>query len=94
MKKRLALFALLILARPFSYGQQLDPVTRWTTIAAYEFRVHPNIVYNRGNNVDLKLDVITQDNTKKPRPTLMAEDGSGDRRNQINSKSFHFSPMA
>ncbi len=77
MKKPLSLLALLIFLSPFVYGQKLDPVTRWATIAAYEYAVHPNIVYGKENNVDLRLDVITQDRTKTPRPTLIYIHGGG-----------------
>jgi acetyl esterase/lipase len=77
MKRCFVLFTFLVLLRPILYGQELDPVSRWATIAGSEFRVHPNIVYNKANNVDLRLDVITLDNTKKPRPTLISIHGGG-----------------
>jgi len=77
MKRCVVLFAFLIVLSPILYGQQLDPVSRWATIAGSEFNVRPNIVYNKANNIDLRLEVITLDNTKKPRPTLIYIHGGG-----------------
>src|SRR5579872_2515540 len=77
MKRSIALAALLISFSSIAFGQQLDPVTTWATIAASEFRVHPNIVYGHANNVDLRLDVVTVDKSNQPRPTVIYIHGGG-----------------
>ncbi|MFZ0908861.1 MAG: alpha/beta hydrolase [Candidatus Acidiferrales bacterium] len=63
------------------YGQQqtqeLDPTTKWATIAENEFHVSFNIIYGKANNVDLRLDVITVGPTSVPRPTLLYFHGGG-----------------
>lgn len=77
MKRYPALFVLLILMSSTAKAQQLGPVSRWATIAASEFQVHPNIVYGKANNVNLRLDVITVDRSKDPRPTVIYIHGGG-----------------
>jgi acetyl esterase/lipase len=67
--------------------QQLDPITRWATIAATEFRVFPdhertplaghNIIYKRANNIDLTLNVITAGPETETRPTVLYIHGGG-----------------
>jgi len=42
-----------------TYAQELDPATKWATIAFNEFHISQNVVYQRASNVSLKLDVIT-----------------------------------
>jgi acetyl esterase/lipase len=59
------------------HGQELDPVTKWATVAEYEFPVSTNISYQRANNVDLKLDVITAGPRSVVRPTLIYFHGGG-----------------
>jgi acetyl esterase/lipase len=58
-------------------GQELDPATRWATIAFNEFHLTQNIVYQRANNVSLKLDVITAGSPATARPTLIYFHGGG-----------------
>src|ERR1700678_3260225 len=58
-------------------AQELDPVTKWATIAQYEFSLSTNISYQRANNVDLKLDVITAGPRSVARPTLIYFHGGG-----------------
>jgi acetyl esterase/lipase len=60
-----------------AYGQELDPATRWATIAFNEFHLSQNIVYQRANTVSLKLDVITAGPTSTARPTLIYFHGGG-----------------
>jgi len=60
-----------------AYGQELDPATRWATIAFNEFHLAQNIVYQRANNVSLKLDVITAGPATTARPTLIYFHGGG-----------------
>lgn len=71
----------LVLVMMFSSGavsaQELDPETRWATIAATEFKVFPNLVYSKANNVDLKLDVITAGQKSEARPTIIYFHGGG-----------------
>jgi acetyl esterase/lipase len=55
----------------------LDPVTRWATIAEYEFPLSSNVIYQRANNVDLRLDVITAGDPSVSRPTLIYFHGGG-----------------
>jgi len=67
---------------------ELGPVTRWAVRAALEFRVHPSygrrlpweipgIVYKRGGNIDLKLDVFTPGIETQKRPTFIYIHGGG-----------------
>ena len=67
--------------------QRLDPITRWATIAATEFRVFPDrertplaghsIIYKRANNIDLTLNVITAGPETETRPTVLYIHGGG-----------------
>jgi len=59
------------------HAQQLDPITTWATIAAYEYEVYPDITYKRASNLDLKLDVITPGPKSQLRPTLVYFHGGG-----------------
>jgi len=59
------------------HAQELDPVTQWATIAEYEYPLATNISYQRANNVDLKLDVITAGPRSIVRPTLIYFHGGG-----------------
>ena len=58
-------------------AQQLDPVAKWAAIAASEFRVFPNLSYQKANNESLKLDVITTGSPEEMRPTLIYFHGGG-----------------
>jgi len=68
-------------------SEEVDPVTKWTTIAAYGFRRYPNherdrwagpdIVYGRADNIELKLHVFTAGIKPDMRPTLMYIHGGG-----------------
>ncbi len=60
-----------------AYGQQLDPVTTWATIAQNEFQVFTNIVYQQANDVTLHLDVITAGPPSVSRPTVIYFHGGG-----------------
>ncbi|MCL5005650.1 MAG: alpha/beta hydrolase [Acidobacteria bacterium] len=78
MTRKLVLVVFLLMAFSSTlFAQQLDPVTKWATIAAYEYQVHPNIVYGKANNVDLKLDVITAGPASQKRPTVIYIHGGG-----------------
>jgi acetyl esterase/lipase len=57
--------------------QQLDPITKWATIAEYEDAVQLNVIYQRANNLDLRLDVITIGSPSVRRPTLIYFHGGG-----------------
>ncbi len=57
--------------------QQLDPITKWATIAEYEDHFSFNVIYQKANNVDLRLDVITTGSPSVPRPTLIYFHGGG-----------------
>jgi acetyl esterase/lipase len=77
----------LALACPSLYGQDLDPVTRWATLAPSTFRIFPDhektllagpgIVYRRAGNIDLSLNVITTGPETEVRPTLIYIHGGG-----------------
>jgi acetyl esterase/lipase len=68
-------------------AQDLDPITRWATVASTELRVFPDheksplagsgFVYRRANNIDLKLDVITAGPETEVRPTVIYFHGGG-----------------
>ncbi len=77
MKREMVFFALVILIGGFVHGQELDPATRWATIAFSEYRVSSNIVYKTASGHDLKLDVITAGNPEEVRPTLIFIHGGG-----------------
>lgn len=59
------------------YGQQLDDVTKWATIAQNEDHFFFDVVYGEANNVRLRLDVITTGSPSTPRPTLIYFHGGG-----------------
>jgi acetyl esterase/lipase len=59
------------------HSQQLDPASRWATIAAYESEVFPNIVYGVVEGHELKLDVTTAGPRSQVRPTLIYIHGGG-----------------
>ncbi len=77
MGKALATVLMILLVTTGGCGQELDPVTRWATIAFNEFHLAQNIVYQRANGVSLKLDVITAGPTSTARPTLIYFHGGG-----------------
>ena len=70
MRRALATAAIAFLISTAAFGQELDPATRWATIAFNEFHLAQNIVYQRSNNVSLKLDVITAGPMSVARPTV------------------------
>jgi acetyl esterase/lipase len=74
---KLLLSLLLFASLNSLYAQNLDPVSKWATIAAYEYHFFPNLVYKKANNMDLKLDVITAGPAKQARPTLIYIHGGG-----------------
>ena len=67
--------------------EEIDPVTRWATLAAYEFLrfpdherdplAGPDIVYARAGNIDLRLEVITAGPVSQARPTVIFFHGGG-----------------
>ena len=80
LRKIAALFAAVLIVGAVHAQQQskeLDPTTKWATIAMNEYHVSFNIVYGKANNVDLHLDVITTGPTSMPRPTLIYFHGGG-----------------
>ena len=77
MSRKILLVVLSYLAASVLYAQELDPVTKWATIASAEFQISPNIVYLNANTVDLRLDVITAGSPTVPRPTLVYFHGGG-----------------
>jgi acetyl esterase/lipase len=77
MTRKIVPVVFLMLFSSTIFAQQLDPVTTWATIAAYEYPVQPNIVYGKANNVDLKLDVIMAGPSSQKRPTVVYIHGGG-----------------
>ncbi|MFN8009085.1 MAG: alpha/beta hydrolase [Terriglobia bacterium] len=77
MKRLMALVFLAVFVSSPAFAQQIDPISKWTTIAATEFRTFPNIVYQKSNNVSVKLDVITAGSPEETRPTLIYFHGGG-----------------
>jgi acetyl esterase/lipase len=77
MFRKIAIGLGSLLIASVMHAQELDPVTKWATIAQYEFPLSTNISYQRANNVELKLDVITAGPRSVPRPTLIYFHGGG-----------------
>jgi hypothetical protein len=78
MLRGCAMFLLAgILAGPI-HAQQLVPATKWATGAQKEFSITSNIVYQKANNVELRLDLITTGKPSVPKPTCIftVADGS------------------
>ena len=74
--RRLVCLGLLFLG-PAVFGQQLDDVTKWATIAQNEDHLAFDVVYGEANSVKLRLDVITIGSQAVPRPTLIYFHGGG-----------------
>ena len=74
-KAILTLLAFLVTCS--ALGQQLDAVTTWATDSAYELVLHQNVVYQKADSVELKLDVISGGRRSGPRPVLMFFHGGG-----------------
>lgn len=77
MKKYFISTILLFLVSPPAHPQQEDPVARWATLAASEYRVVSNIVYKKANGYDCKLDVIAARDASTARPTFIYFHGGG-----------------
>jgi len=77
VRKALVVALMAVLISMGAYGQELDPVTKWATIAFNEFHLSQNIVYQRASGVSLKLDVITAGPASTVRPTLIYFHGGG-----------------
>jgi len=67
----------LLLMAQMLFGQQLDDITKWATIAQNEGHVAFDVVYGEANNVKLRLDVITVGPTSVLKPTLIYFHGGG-----------------
>src|SRR5689334_20758045 len=81
--KRIVFTALSMSFTFIAYGQELEPASRWSTIAFSEYTVFPNITYKKANGRDIKLDVIRTGNPSQVRPTVvisMGAAGWGDQR--------------
>ena len=77
MKRETVFAALVLFISCVAHAQELDPATRWATIAFSEYRVSPDIVYKTTGGMDLKLDVITAGNSSDVRPTVIFIHGGG-----------------
>lgn len=52
-------FGAVLLLTIRSSAQRLDPLTEWATNTSYTATLHQNIVYQKADSVDLRLDVIS-----------------------------------
>jgi len=75
--KRIAFTALSMSFTFIAYGQELEPGSRWSTIAFSEHTVFPDITYKKSNGRDIKLDVIRAGNPSQVRPTVVFIHGGG-----------------
>jgi acetyl esterase/lipase len=71
----LALFLLLVV--PTVSGQRADPVTEWATSVSFGSQLYQNIVYQKANSVELRLDVITNGSHSGPTPVVIFFHGGG-----------------
>ena len=76
VKRVLAILPILFLACALP-AQELDPVTKWATVAALKYPVSFNVVYQKSNTVSLRLDVINAGPRTETRPTLIYMHGGG-----------------
>ncbi len=77
MRKCFMTASIALLISMSANAQELDPATKWATIALNEFHVAANIVYQRANGTALKLDVITAGSKSVARPTVIYFHGGG-----------------
>jgi len=77
MLRRIAVTIPLICFTCIAYGQELEPASRWSTVAFSEYVVSSNIVYKKANGRDIKLDVITAGKPSQVRPTVIFIHGGG-----------------
>jgi len=61
--------------RPGSCEQRPDPVAEWATSVSFGSQLYQNIVYQKANGLELKLDVITKGS--QPRPVVIFFHGGG-----------------
>lgn len=92
MLQRAVELFLIGLAVNIGGAQQLDPITKWATIAQYEFPIAFNVVYQTANNVDLRLDVITAGPRSVTRPTVIYFHGGGWLEGTKESTLFYLLP--
>jgi acetyl esterase/lipase len=57
-------------------AQQPDPIAEWATNVSYEASLRQNVVYQKANGIDLRLDVIAQGG-HSPRPVVIYFHGGG-----------------
>src|SRR5580700_7903536 len=76
MKPAVIATAVLAFTTVQVFAQDLDPVSRWATVASL-YRVYADIVYQRVSGQDLKLDVITPGPPTQVRPTVILIHGGG-----------------
>jgi acetyl esterase/lipase len=58
-------------------SQYLDPTTDWATSVGFGTQLYQNIVYQKADSVDLRLDVITTVSASGPRPVVIFFHGGG-----------------
>lgn len=78
MKRKLSFAAclMLLICSP-TLAQRIDPITRWATDVATNYRIDSDIVYKKANGFECKLDVIYARDTSAAKPTLIHIHGGG-----------------
>jgi len=71
-----ALTALVVLGTGAG-AQQLDPITEWATNASYTSVIRQNVVYQKTDSVELRLDVITLGGLPSAKPVVIYFHGGG-----------------
>ncbi len=66
---------MFLLTVPAAAEQRPDPVAEWATSVSFGSQLYQNIVYQKANGLELKLDVITKGS--QPRPVVIFFHGGG-----------------
>lgn len=72
-----AFIFLLLFNVSAALAQHADRTTEWAAGVGFGSQLHSNIVYQRVNSVELKLDVITKGSRSGPRPVVIFFHGGG-----------------
>jgi acetyl esterase/lipase len=71
------LLLFLLVFRPAGFAEHSDSVTEWATSVGFGSQLYQNIVYQKANSVDLRLDVITTRSDSDRRPVVIFFHGGG-----------------
>jgi acetyl esterase/lipase len=72
-----AFILLLFVIVPTGFAQHPDPISEWAAGVGFGSQLYSNIVYQKVNSVELKLDVITNGSSSGPRPVVIFFHGGG-----------------